>query len=216
MNDDLTSTCAVFLPKDPSDPKGKLSVFHRYYLPQANIRAKEEENRVPYQHWADEGWLTLTPGEIIDTQSIRADIVAFCKRFRVEKIVLDPRYARELSVQLVEEDRLPVEHFSQTGWMMGEAMKAMERAILGGRVEHEGNPITRWHMSNVQVKFDESGNPRPLKSDGGRSRFGVRRFKIDGIVAMAMPGYMALTDPAMKRKPSYRGRGLRSVRVRRA
>jgi phage terminase large subunit-like protein len=68
---------------------------------------------------------------------------------------------------------------------MGVATKQLEDAIHGGLIEHDGNPILDWQLSNCSLIFDRAGNRMLTKGD---KRV---RHKIDGVVAMAIAGYVA-------------------------
>ena len=50
--------------------------------------------------------------------------------------------------------------------------------VLGGKLDHMGNPILRWNAANVVVKIDENENIRPDKKKSNE--------RIDGVVALIM------------------------------
>ena len=65
------------------------------------------------------------------------------------------------------------------GWVtMAPAIKELERAIIGRRFRHGGNPVLRWNFDNIAVETDKAGNKSFHK---GRSK-----DRIDGAVAAAM------------------------------
>src|SRR5690606_27820357 len=47
-------------------PGAPVRVLMRYFLPEADLRERVLRDRVPYDVWADQGLLTLTPGNAID------------------------------------------------------------------------------------------------------------------------------------------------------
>jgi len=59
---------------------------------------------------------------------------------------------------------------------MSPAMKEIEQLALGKKIMHDGHPVLRWNIGNVEVKMDENENIRPIK--------GRRIERIDGLVAM--------------------------------
>jgi phage terminase large subunit-like protein len=61
---------------------------------------------------------------------------------------------------------------------MSGAMKETERLILSRQLRHDGSPVPRWNVGNVDVAQDAAGN---IKPDRARSR-----EKIDGLVALIM------------------------------
>lgn len=207
---DVTAYCLCFAATE-ADPKYRC--FWRYYLPRANIAKLEAETPgSSYQLWAEQGWLTLTEGDVVDYEYIRDDINADAERFFIKQVSIDPYRASQFTNDLMT-DGFNVEYFKQGGATMGPATADVERLILDDKVAHDGNPITAWMMSNVQIVYDRTGNPLPTKSDGGTGQLGKVRYKIDGVIAMIMAVYSAATDPDKPRPSVYETRGVRIVRA---
>ncbi len=61
---------------------------------------------------------------------------------------------------------------------MAAPTKALEEIVNGGKLRHGGNPVLRWHASNVSVEIDAAGNMKPSRKKSTE--------KIDGIVATIM------------------------------
>ena len=57
---------------------------------------------MPYQQWADEGFIELSPGSVIDYRDVRARIEWGVGMFDVQEICFDPWNSREMSVPMVE------------------------------------------------------------------------------------------------------------------
>ena len=57
-------------------------------------------------------------------------------------------------------------------------MYEIEAAVKSGRLQHNGNPVMSWMMSNILVQPDRNENIFPRKSRPGS--------KIDGAVGMIM------------------------------
>ena len=62
--------------------------------------------------------------------------------------------------------------------------KQLEHHVLNKELNHGGNPVLRWMVSNLAMKLDAAGNIKPDKSKSSE--------KIDGVVSlvMALAGYM--------------------------
>src|SRR5690606_6365966 len=58
---DLTAFVLVF----PSDDRS-FDVLCQFFMPEANIVERSNEDRVPYDLWARQGFITLIPGSTID------------------------------------------------------------------------------------------------------------------------------------------------------
>jgi hypothetical protein len=54
----------------------------KFWAPQERARQRARRDRVPYLEWAQQGFLKLTPGDVVDYDVIRADINALNERYR--------------------------------------------------------------------------------------------------------------------------------------
>lgn len=174
---DLAALAYVFPPEKENGP---LTYLARYYMPEETVNRPENQH---YRKWRTEGWLTVTPGNIVDFGQIRDDILADHKRFDVREVPLDPWQAMMLITELVGQGGNAYE-FRQTVQMMSEPMKQWDALMRAGRVAHDGNPITEWCLSNVVAHLDAKENVYPRKEKP--------ELKIDGAVAGIMGTSRAL------------------------
>lgn len=171
-----TTDIAAFVLAFPR-PDGQVQVVARLYLPEATVVPRSERGNVPYQRWARDGWLTVTPGDVIDYDFIERDIREAMERFDVRAIAYDPWGAYQITNRLTE-DGAPLVAFRQGPKSYAPAMKALERAVYSGRLEHGDNPVMTWMASNLVVRRDANDNLAPDKRNSSE--------KIDGIVALIM------------------------------
>lgn len=202
LSNDLAAYCLAF-PPIPGDNHDFVSVFHRYYLPEENIQELEREAKVPYRTWAEQGWLTLTDGNVIDFDTIRRDVLDDAERWPCKEICLDPSNANQLTNDLMEEG-LECYWHPQGAAGLGPATKDFERRVLQGLIRHDRNPITAWMMSNVRIAYNRDGVPYPVKADGGKGWLPKKRYKVDGVIAMLMSVHRAATDPEKPRQRKRR------------
>ena len=135
---DLSAVVAAF-----QDGEGGFIVVPHFFCPGDNLRARADRDGVPYPTWAEEGFITPTPGNVIDYGAIEACIRGLCERFEVREIGFDPAYAQSVMGPLTE-DGLPCITIRQ-GWVtQAPAVNELERAIIGGKFQHGGNPVLRW------------------------------------------------------------------------
>lgn len=167
---DLTAIAHVF----PLTELGKFALFARYYLPTSRANLPENQH---YRKWAAEGWLTLTPGNIVDLGQVRDELIQDCKTYDVSEIALDPFQATLMINELMAEGAPAVE-YRQIVNTMSEPMKNLDAGIRSGKVMHDGNPITTWCLSNVVAHVDVKENVYPRKEKN--------ELKIDGAVALIM------------------------------
>lgn len=169
---DLTAVVSAFRGAD-----GAISVLPHFFLPADLLRDRADRDGVPYVEWAEQGYLTATPGNVIDYQAVVGHIAERCATFDVREINFDPAYAQPVMAPLQAEG-LPVLTMRQ-GWVtQAPALNELERVIVGGDFRHGGHPLLRWCFANVAIHTDSAGNRTMHK---GKS---VKR--IDGAVATWM------------------------------
>lgn len=172
-----------------------------FWLPEAALRTRERENRTRLDHWARQGLIKLTPGDVIDYGIVRADINSLGDLFRIKEVAIDPWNATQIATDL-QGDGFEVVYV-RTGFLsISAATKEFEKLVLGGQLEHPAHPVLDWMVSNVGVETDASGNLKPSKRRSAE--------KIDGVVAAILAlARIILTPP---KKPSkYEKQGLESL-----
>lgn len=171
---DVAALVWLFPPLD-TDPLWR--VVARFWVPKDNIQRRSQRDGTPYADWARDGLINATPGNVIDYDAIRQQVLADAEQFQVREIAIDRWNATQLATQLMEQG-LDVVLFGQGFASMSAPAKLLEALVLGGELAHGGNEVLRWMATNVCIAQDPAGN---IKPDKGRST-----EKIDGIVALVM------------------------------
>ena len=177
---DMTAAVLVF----PDDHYFQLPYF---WLPEET--AKNSNHLAPYLEWAKQGFLELTPGDVLDYGYVERRIVELSRQFNLQGIVYDKTYAEELTQRLQDQHGIERLIFEQSWRNYAAATAEYERLILGGRLHHNNHPILNWQAGHVQVKTDANHNKRPVKPSPDDPK------KIDGIVAGVMALYASITRP---------------------
>lgn len=150
---------------------GAFARFGRYYLPEATVELPENAH---YRTWRDQGWLTVTPGNIIDFYYILRDLTDFASRFSIQEVPYDPHQATMLVTAAMDEG-LPMIEFRPTVLNYSEPMKQMDGLIRDRKYRHNGDPVFTWAIGNVVAKKDAKDNVYPRKE--------LDQNKIDPVVA---------------------------------
>jgi phage terminase large subunit-like protein len=58
----------------------------RFYIPEDRARILEDRDRVPYSDWCRDGWVTATPGKVIDYSFVEAAILEDTKKFDIVRL----------------------------------------------------------------------------------------------------------------------------------
>lgn len=148
---DLSAVVACFRDGD------SYTVLPHFFCPEADILRRGDVDGVNYAQWARDGFLTATPGNIIDNAAIAGYIRSLGERYQIREIGFDVTYAQAVMAPLVEEG-FPVVTIRQ-GWVtQSPALNVLEAAIIGGNFRHGGHPVLRWNFSNVAIHKDANDN----------------------------------------------------------
>lgn len=171
---DLTAWLLVFPNED-----GTFDVLPRFFLPENGIAEKSEADRVPYDVWARQGFLTLLAGSTIDPAFIAAQMAEDAATYQIEAVGFDrwriEDLRRELSAIGCD---LPLVDHGQGFRDMSPAVDALERAVAEGNLRHGGNPLLQMCAANAVITMDAAGARKLDKSKASG--------RIDGLVALAM------------------------------
>jgi phage terminase large subunit-like protein len=155
---DLTALVLAF----PQDD-GALVWLCWCWVPRDNIQRRADRDRVPYPLWVDQGYITATPGNVVDYDQIRVDINELNTVYNVREIAIDRWNSSQLTTQLMG-DGFTMVPFGQGFASMTAPTKEVEKLVLGRTLRHLNNPVLRWAASNVAVLQDPAGNLKPDKS----------------------------------------------------
>lgn len=158
-----------------------------FWKPEATLKDHTKRDRVPYETWADQGFINTTPGVAVDYEYVAHDLARICDGIPVIKIGYDRHRFKTLETQMQKVGvDLPFEPFGQGFVSMAPAMDLIEIDFLNGKVRHGANPVLTMCAANAVVNKDPAGNRKldKAKSTG----------RIDGMVAAVMArGVAALT-----------------------
>lgn len=185
-NIDITALVHVFPPENGYDEV--FDILARFFIPADQIANRVRRDRVPYDVWVRQGFVTATPGNVIDYSYVLSQIDKDAKQFDLKEIAFDRWGAskiiqdlQDMGFEKPEGKNTYSRHlidFGQGFASMSAPTKELEKLILSRKINHGGNPVLKWMAANVVVKLDPAGN---VKVDKGQS---VER--VDGIVALIM------------------------------
>lgn len=197
---DISALVLVFPPQAAEDD---YQVLCRFWIPEEAMRERTRRDRVPYETWVRQGFITATPGNVIDYDFILAQVDEDAQKYDLPEVAFDRWGASRIQTQLIErggEDFMV--QFGQGFRSMSPPMKELEKLILGEKLAHGNNPVLTWMADNLVARTDPAGN---IKPDKERSR-----EKIDGMVALIMALDRAVRHEPPK-KSVYEERGLETV-----
>ncbi len=178
---DLSCFALVFPPVEPGE---KWKCLLRTWCCEDDILERSRRDRVPYDLWARQGYVEPTEGNTTDFAWIEKGIVEDSKYFSLQTVAYDRAFAHSLVLALKDQHGLQVADFGQGFFSMAAPTSELERMIRAGELQHGGNPVLDWMVSNVVVATDPAGNLKPDKEHSTE--------RIDGIVALIMAIAMAM------------------------
>lgn len=198
---DLSALMLLFPPtRDPAlgSLAEKWIVLSRFWAPEEDILRRARRDRVPYDVWRDQGFLTATPGNATDFAFIEAEIIALAGRFDLRELSYDRTFAGEI-VQHLQDEGIPLVQFGQGFLSMAAPTAELERLAVSRLLWHGGHPVLRWNASNVAVRHDPAGNIKPDKERSSE--------RIDGIVALCNALGRAMMRDETAGRSVYQARG---------
>jgi phage terminase large subunit-like protein len=188
-------TSALVLVFPPLKVGEKWRVIPWFWCPKDNVDDRVSRDHVPYDTWAGDGFIELTPGDLTDVRFICDQIVEINKMFNLKEIAYDKSWSSELIRMLIEAG-FPMEKTIPHGQKhdrMNPPCQELMRKILRKEFAHDNDPVLRWQMSNLRWNVEKnSGFVRPARDR--------KREKIDGCVSLIMALGRA-TDPENVIKP---------------
>lgn len=172
---DLTAWVLVF-----PDGGGGYDVVPKFFLPEDGIIDKSETDRVPWDAWAKQGFLTLIPGATIDPGYVADAIIEAAVEYDLQAVAYDRWRIQDLLRELsaAGQDEFPLEPFGQGFKDMAPAIDKLERCVAEGKIRHGGNPILNFCAANAVIEKDAPGNRKLTKAKSAG--------RIDGLVALTM------------------------------
>ena len=187
LSNKIDLSCAVFELYPDNYPWPIL--IPRFYMPEEIVKEKSKTDNVPYDVWAKEGWLQLTPGNVIDQEFIEKDILTIIQdnNLELESLAYDPWNSTQL-ISRLQESGLNCVEFRQGFVSMSMPSKNFEADIISQKLYQDGNPILQWNLSCVQLDVDPAGNIKPSKRKIRKSS-----KRIDGVIGAIEAHQMGVT-----------------------
>jgi len=183
---DMTALVMVYPDGDGYHVRG------HYFMPSDTIdNILDRDPSHIYRTFLDLPNFHITDGNVTDYAAIRrlvsgvmnrpdgqeVDATSLMHNYQVEKIAFDRYNSTQIAIDLVD-DGVPLTPFGQGFVSMSSPTKQLEVLVRTGKVWHDGDPVLRWALGNVELKMDPAGNIKADKQKSGG--------KIDPIVAMVM------------------------------
>lgn len=175
---DLSSTtdltCATVLVKR----HGIVYSIQQYFIPDAKLEEKIQEDKIPYDIWASRGLVTLCPGAKVDYSAVTRWFINLVENYDIRPVWIgyDP-WNSQYWVEEMKAYGFDMEEVRQGAKSLSNPMKQLEADLIENKVNYNKNPVLHWCLTNTAVNRDENDNIRPVKGKQQRAR-------IDGAVSL--------------------------------
>ena len=176
---DLSSTtdlsCAtLFIMKED----GKKYVIQKYFLPGDLVEKRVIEDKIPYDRWAERGFLKLSDGNKVNYSDVTEWFMMMIREYDIRPLWVG--YDPWNSTYWTEEmknlgfEMIIVRQGART---LSQPMKELAAELESKDINYNNNHVLKWCLTNTSVKRDENDNIRPIKGANSRQR-------IDGTVSL--------------------------------
>jgi phage terminase large subunit-like protein len=185
---DLTALIAIW------QAAGRWNVAAKFWAPEIGLLDRAKRDKAQYDVWAQQGFLTLTPGATVDYDFVAENILEMAADWNLQALGFD-RWRIDVFKAALSRQEAPaafiekMKPFGQGFQSMSPALDTMEAELLNGRIAHAGNPLLTMCAMNARVVKDPAHNRKldKMKSTG----------RIDGLQALAIAFGMVptVTEP---------------------
>jgi phage terminase large subunit-like protein len=186
-------TALVLVARDAS---GIVHVRPEFWAPKGGLRERAARDRVPYDLWAEQGFLRTTPGNSVDYDFVAerlAEIKAACD---LRVVRFDRWNIKSFQQALVRRGvEVPLEPMGQGFRDQSPALKQLAALAVDGKLRHGGHQVLNFCAASAVVIRDPANNIKIAKNRStGRT---------DGLVAlgMAIAGLGEAAEP--ERPPAF-------------
>lgn len=133
---------------------GKYYVLCHSFMPEDRLAEKMATDKVPYDLWVKQGWITLTPGEVVDYAFVIEYINTINEKLGVipKELCYDKWNANMFGTEMTNQGYTCVD-IRQGMQTLGEPTKNFREEVYMGNVIHNNNPVLTWAIGNAVTKM---------------------------------------------------------------
>lgn len=126
---------------------------HSFIPNQEKLMERVFKDKVPYDAWERQGFITITNSEIVDQNVVMDYVLNFCKEneLDIQTLCFDPANASKIMIDLSNEGYI-VEEVYQSHKSLNEATEGFREEVYMGTVCYLYNPVLNYSMSNAVIK----------------------------------------------------------------
>lgn len=150
---DLTSISFLFV-KD-----SLVYVLSHSFMPEETVQEKEKTDRAPYRLWIEQGYITATPGAVVDYNYIEKYLEDVRDQYKIaiKEVCVDTWNASQFMQSIEQKGFLPVE-IIQGMRTLGPPTEEFRNRVYAETIRHNENPVLTFAISNAITREDHNQN----------------------------------------------------------
>ncbi|WP_431798888.1 terminase large subunit [Halobacillus andaensis] len=129
------------------------------FMPEDTLIAKMNTDKVPYDLWERQGWLSFTEGAVVDYRYLQKYIDEQVEKYnwQVKALCYDPWQAQQFINEAMDLGYITVKVI-QGMKTLSPAAKDFRELVYREKIIHDNNPVINWAMGNAVTKKDHNEN----------------------------------------------------------
>ncbi|RLP99432.1 terminase large subunit [Geobacillus stearothermophilus] len=138
---------------------GQFVVLSHSFIPEEKLDERVKTDKMPFDQWVRQGWITATPGAVVDYTFVREYIKSIEETYGVlvKEICYDKYNARHL-MQELEADGFTTVEIPQGIRYLTEPTKNFRTKVFEKKIIHNQNPVLTWAVGNAVTRKDAQEN----------------------------------------------------------
>lgn len=180
---DLTCATLIMMKPDSSDKY----ILQQYFIAEEIADRKIHEDKVPYDVWEQQGYVTFTPGHKVDYAAVTAWFMKMINEYDIHPLWVGyDSWNSQYWTKEMQDYGFTMKEVRQGAKTMSQPMKLLGAELQSKTINYNNNPVLKWCLSNTSIKTDENENIRPVKGLSQKQR-------IDGAVSLLI-AYVVLQE----------------------
>lgn len=148
---DLTSV-AFIIPILDEGVKKYVCFSHSFIPNREKLIERTRLDKVPYDAWERNGWLTVTDTEIVDQNAVMNYVIQTCKKnnWKIYQLCFDPANASKIMMDLQDKGYDVVEVY-QSQKSLNEATQGFREEVYSKNILYPYNSLLNFAMSNAVI-----------------------------------------------------------------
>lgn len=167
-------TCASCLIKKDNE----LYLSQMYFIPEERAKQHEEEDKVPYKIWKENGYIRFCSGNMVNFSDVTAWFNELRDKYSIYTVWVGyDQWGANQWAEEMKQNGYVLEPVIQGAKTMSTPMKMLASELEAKKINYNNNPILKWCLTNTQIEVDKNENIRPIKGKNNKQR-------IDGSVSL--------------------------------